>query len=67
MREVVIFSIPLQLVGGHPFSVPGLAIGLTDNIYIEEIRKTGFYDQAFAVLFLVRAVGVMVIKGCMSR
>jgi GMP synthase (glutamine-hydrolysing) len=33
-----------------------------DNIYIEEIRKAGLYNQisqAFAVLLPVRAVGVM--------
>jgi GMP synthase PP-ATPase subunit len=35
---------------------------LADNIYIEEIRKAGLYDQiaqAFAVLLPVKAVGVM--------
>ena len=63
------------LVGRHPFPGPGLAIRIlgpvtrsqvailqqADTIYIEEIRKAGFYDQisqAFAVLLPVRAVGV---------
>jgi GMP synthase (glutamine-hydrolysing) len=35
---------------------------LADNIFIEEIRKAGLYDQiaqAFAVLLPVKAVGVM--------
>lgn len=35
---------------------------LADNIYIEEIRNAGLYDQisqAFAVLLPVKAVGVM--------
>ena len=71
-----LLSIPVQLVGRHPFPGPGLAIRilgpvtrdqvrilqLADNIYIEEIRKAGLYDQiaqAFAVLLPVKAVGVM--------
>jgi len=71
-----LLSIPEQLVGRHPFPGPGLAIRilgpvtrdqvrilqLADNIYIEEIRKAGLYDQiaqAFAVLLPVKAVGVM--------
>ncbi|KDR68530.1 hypothetical protein GALMADRAFT_231186 [Galerina marginata CBS 339.88] len=71
-----LLSIPAQLVGRHPFPGPGLAIRilgpvnreqvrilqLADNIYIEEIRKAGLYDQiaqAFAVLLPVKAVGVM--------
>ena len=71
-----LLSIPGQLVGRHPFPGPGLAIRilgpvtrdqvrilqLADNIYIEEIRKAGLYDQiaqAFAVLLPVKAVGVM--------
>ena len=71
-----LLSIPQQLVGRHPFPGPGLAIRilgpvtrdqvrilqLADNIYIEEIRKAGLYDQiaqAFAVLLPVKAVGVM--------
>ncbi|KAF7308367.1 hypothetical protein HMN09_00685300 [Mycena chlorophos] len=71
-----LLSIPAPLVQRHPFPGPGLAIRilgpvtrdqvrilqLADNIYIEEIRKAGLYDQiaqAFAVLLPVRAVGVM--------
>ena len=71
-----LLSIPAQLVGRHPFPGPGLAIRilgpvtrdqvrilqLADNIYLEEIRKAGLYDQiaqAFAVLLPVKAVGVM--------
>jgi GMP synthase (glutamine-hydrolysing) len=71
-----LLSIPAPLVQRHPFPGPGLAIRilgpvtrdqvrilqLADNIYIEEIRKAGLYNeisQAFAVLLPVRAVGVM--------
>ena len=69
-------DIPAPLVQRHPFPGPGLAIRIlgpvsreqvkilqrADNIYIEEIRKAGLYNQisqAFAVLLPVRAVGVM--------
>ncbi|KAI0342642.1 GMP synthase [Trametopsis cervina] len=71
-----LLSIPPHLVQRHPFPGPGLAIRIlgpvtreqvkilqqADNIYIEEIRKAGLYDQisqAFAVLLPVKAVGVM--------
>ncbi|KAL0574175.1 GMP synthase (glutamine-hydrolyzing) [Marasmius crinis-equi] len=71
-----ILSIPAPLVQRHPFPGPGLAIRIlgpvtreqvqilqkADNIYIEEIRKAGLYNeisQAFAVLLPVKAVGVM--------
>ncbi|KAF7374112.1 hypothetical protein MSAN_00292300 [Mycena sanguinolenta] len=71
-----LLAIPAPLVQRHPFPGPGLAIRIlgpvtreqviilqqADNIYIEEIRKAGLYDQiaqAFAVLLPVRAVGVM--------
>lgn len=60
----------------HPFPGPGLAVRIpgpvsaervsvlqeADAIFIEEIRKAGWYDkiwQAFAVLLPVRSVGVM--------
>ena len=63
-------------VGRHPFPGPGLAIRIpgeitrekldilrrADAIYLDEIRKTGLYDeiwQAFAVLLPVKTVGVM--------
>src|SRR5712672_881693 len=69
-------GLPQAFVGRHPFPGPGLAIRCpgeitrekldilrrADNIYIEEIRRAGLYDdiwQAFAVLLPVRTVGVM--------
>ena len=62
------------MVGRHPFPGPGLAIRIlgevteagarhppaADDIYIEEIRAAGLYDdiwQAFAVLLPIRSVG----------
>jgi len=70
------FGLPQAFVGRHPFPGPGLAIRCpgeiskekleilrrADDIFIEEIRRTGLYDdiwQAFAVLLPVRTVGVM--------
>jgi GMP synthase (glutamine-hydrolysing) len=69
-------GLPEAFVGRHPFPGPGLAIRcpgavtkekldilrLADEIFIEEIRRTGQYDdiwQAFAVLLPVKTVGVM--------
>src|SRR5207302_5878447 len=69
-------GLPEAFVGRHPFPGPGLAIRcpgeitpekldillLGDEIFIEEIRRAGLYDdiwQAFAVLLPVRSVGVM--------
>jgi GMP synthase (glutamine-hydrolysing) len=69
-------GLPDAFVGRHPFPGPGLAIRcpgeitrdrleilrLADEIYIEEIRRAGLYDdiwQAFAVLLPVKTVGVM--------
>ncbi len=69
-------GLPDAFVGRHPFPGPGLAIRcpgeitrekldmlrLADEIFIEEIRRAGLYDdiwQAFAVLLPVRSVGVM--------
>jgi GMP synthase (glutamine-hydrolysing) len=69
-------NLPEVFVGRHPFPGPGLAIRcpgpvtrekldilrLADEIYIEEIRRAGLYDdiwQAFAVLLPVKSVGVM--------
>jgi GMP synthase (glutamine-hydrolysing) len=69
-------GLPDVFVGRHPFPGPGLAIRipgditkekcdilrLADDIYIEEIRRAGLYDdiwQAFAVLLPVKTVGVM--------
>ena len=69
-------DLPDLFVGRHPFPGPGLAIRcpgevtrerldilrLADEIFVEEIRRAGLYDdiwQAFAVLLPVRTVGVM--------
>ena len=69
-------GLPEAFVGRHPFPGPGLAIRIpgaitgekldilrkADLIYLDEIRKSGLYEeiwQAFAVLLPVRAVGVM--------
>jgi GMP synthase (glutamine-hydrolysing) len=69
-------GLPEAFVGRHPFPGPGLAIRcpgaitkekldilrLADEIYIEEIRRSGQYEdiwQAFAVLLPVKTVGVM--------
>ena len=69
-------GLPDIFVGRHPFPGPGLAIRipgevtrercdilrLADAVYLDEIRKSGLYDeiwQAFAVLLPVRTVGVM--------
>jgi GMP synthase (glutamine-hydrolysing) len=69
-------GLPEAFVGRHPFPGPGLAIRcpgaitkekldilrLADDLFIEEIRRAGLYDdiwQAFAVLLPVRTVGVM--------
>lgn len=65
-----------DFVKRHPFPGPGLAIRMpgeitreklqilrkADDVYLDEIRKAGLYDeiwQAFAVLLPVKTVGVM--------
>lgn len=70
-----LLNIPAHLVGRHPFPGPGLAIRIlgevtrdqiailqhADDIYIEEVRAAGLYDQisqAFVALLPVKAVGV---------
>ncbi|MFZ4111503.1 MAG: glutamine-hydrolyzing GMP synthase, partial [Polymorphobacter sp.] len=75
-RLGVELGLPPAFVGRHPFPGPGLAIRIpgevtkeacdtlrkADDIYLEEIRNAGLYDeiwQAFAVLLPVRTVGVM--------
>ncbi|MBI4143562.1 glutamine-hydrolyzing GMP synthase, partial [Candidatus Woesearchaeota archaeon] len=69
-------KIPEEIIGRHPFPGPGLAIRIlgeitderlrilkeADYIFIEELRKFGYYDkiwQAFAALLPVKTVGVM--------
>jgi GMP synthase (glutamine-hydrolysing) len=69
-------GLPEVFVGRHPFPGPGLAIRcpgeitrdkldilrFADEIYLEEIRRAGLYDeiwQAFAVILPVKTVGVM--------
>jgi GMP synthase (glutamine-hydrolysing) len=69
-------GLPEHFVARHPFPGPGLAVRIigditrekleilrkADDIFIEEIRKQGWYDrlwQAFAVLLPVKTVGVM--------
>ncbi len=69
-------GIPEWFVNRHPFPGPGLAIRIlgavteerldmlrkADDIYLEEIRSAGLYDeiwQAFSVLLPVKSVGVM--------
>jgi len=69
-------GLPDVFVGRHPFPGPGLAIRcpgemtkekldilrLADEIFIEEIRRAGLYNdiwQAFAVILPVKTVGVM--------
>ena len=69
-------KIPDEILQRHPFPGPGLAIRIlgeiteerlnilreADYIFIEELKKSKFYDktwQAFAALLPVKAVGVM--------
>ncbi len=69
-------DIPAEFIERHPFPGPGLAIRVpgevtrerldilreADEIYLDEIRKAGLYNdiwQAFAVLLPVQTVGVM--------
>ena len=68
-------KIPDEILNRHPFPGPGLAIRIlgevtgerlnilkeADFIFIEELKKSGYYDstwQAFAALIPVKAVGV---------
>jgi GMP synthase (glutamine-hydrolysing) len=71
-----LLGVSRDLLGRHPFPGPGLAVRIlgevtpadvetlqgADAIFIEELRRSGTYDdvwQAFAVLLPVRTVGVM--------
>ena len=68
-------KIPDEMLNRHPFPGPGLAIRIlgeitddrlkilmeADYIFIEELKKSGYYEktwQAFAALLPVKAVGV---------
>ena len=68
-------GLPREMVYRHPFPGPGLGVRilgevtkeaadvlrLADHIFIEELRKSGWYDktsQAFAVYLPVKSVGV---------
>ena len=69
-------GVPKHIIGRHPFPGPGLAIRIlgevtpertrilreADYIFIEELKKSGYYNriwQAFAALLPVKTVGVM--------
>jgi GMP synthase (glutamine-hydrolysing) len=68
-------GLPAEMVQRHPFPGPGLGVRilgevtasaaatlrLADHIFIEELRRAGWYEktsQAFAVLLPVKSVGV---------
>jgi GMP synthase (glutamine-hydrolysing) len=77
VRELgMALGLPREMVYRHPFPGPGLGVRVlgsversyvellqrADAIFIDELRKEGWYDktaQAFAVFLPVRAVGVM--------
>jgi len=71
-----LLGLPEDLIGRHPFPGPGLAVRVlgeitreklallreADDIFIQELRSNGLYDQiwqAFVALLSVRSVGVM--------
>ncbi len=71
-----VLGLPEHILGRHPFPGPGLAVRIlgeitparvlllqeADAIFIEELRRSGWYDQvwqAFAVLLPIHSVGVM--------
>ena len=72
----VALGLPREMVYRHPFPGPGLGVRVlgevkpefaallqrADAIFIDELRRHGWYDktsQAFAVFLPVRSVGVM--------
>jgi len=74
-RIGVELGLPAEMVHRHPFPGPGLGVRIlgevtqaaadtlrfADHIFIEELRKSGWYDktsQAFAVFLPVKSVGV---------
>ncbi|MGH8430066.1 MAG: glutamine-hydrolyzing GMP synthase, partial [Solimonas sp.] len=77
VRELgLTLGLPREMVFRHPFPGPGLGVRVlgavdrrsvqllqrADDIFIQELRKSGWYDktaQAFAVFLPVRSVGVM--------
>src|SRR6185312_8730952 len=77
VRELgLALGLPRDMVFRHPFPGPGLGVRIlgsiektyidllqrADAIFIDELRKAGWYDrvaQAFAVFLPVRSVGVM--------
>jgi len=75
-RVGLALGLPEDMIWRHPFPGPGLAVRLpgiitrervsmlqdADEIFIEELRKSGWYkltSQAFAVLLPVQTVGIM--------
>jgi GMP synthase (glutamine-hydrolysing) len=71
-----VLGLPENILGRHPFPGPGLAVRIlgeitperlhllreADAIFIDELRRSGWYDQvwqAFAVLLPIQSVGVM--------
>jgi GMP synthase (glutamine-hydrolysing) len=77
VRELgLVLGLPREMVYRHPFPGPGLGVRIlgeirkesvqllqrADAIFIDELRKSGWYEktaQAFAVFLPVRSVGVM--------
>ena len=74
-RIGIALGLPPEMVQRHPFPGPGLGVRilgevtaaaaetlrLADHIFIEELRRAGWYErtsQAFAVFLPVRSVGV---------